>query len=252
MSWLKKALISIGIAKIHSFPEPYNYNINIYDLSHLSDKDKIEVHRDFLKSLMDDENNRQNFIENKTSQIISQTSIIFSLVGLFIPIIIDKSGESSLFLRILIISMVVIAFIFYFLSISNALKNFDVIKFRYSKPTPFNVLTFKDKSIEEFNAELVRDYLYCINKNVVLNNIKATNLLHSHNTFKLANATTAITIICLCIGIFFLKDKDEVIKIENPIKIEKIDSILNKMQPIFKHDTIIIHDTVISKNIEVK
>lgn len=249
MSWLKKTLISLGIGKIHSFAEPYNYIIKEYDLSDSSDNDKIELHRDFLKSLIDEENNRQNSIENKTSQIISQTSIIFSLVGLFIPVIIDKSGETNLFLRILIIIMVVVAFIFYFLSISNALKNFDVIKFKYATPSPLNVFTFKNKSIEDFNSELVRDYLYCINKNIVLNNIKATNLLHSHNTFRLANATTAITIICLCIGIFFIKDKDAVIKIKNPIKIEKIDSIIKKMQPIYMHrnDTIIIHDTIFIK-----
>lgn len=249
MIWLKKTFIRLGIVKIRSFPEPYNYIINDYDLSDSSDKDKIEVHRDFLKSLIDEENNRQNSIENKTSQIISQTSIIFSLVGLFIPVIIDKSGETNLFLRILIIIMVIVAFIFYFLSISNALKNFDVIKFRYTTPTPLNVYNFKEKSIEEFNSELVRDYLYCINKNIVLNNIKATNLLHSHNAFKLANATTAITIICLCIGIFFIKNKDEVIKIEQPIKIEKIDSIIDKMKPvyIYQHDTITIHDTIVIK-----
>jgi len=247
MIWLKKILIRLGISKIHSFPQPYNYVTNEYDLSDSSDKDKIQVHRDFLKSLIDEENNRQNSIENKTSQIISQTSIIFSLVGLFIPVIIDKSAETNLFLRILIIIMVAVAFIFYFVSIRNALKNFDVIKFRYATPSPLNVFNFKSKSVEEFNSELVRDYLYCINKNIVLNNIKATNLLHSHNAFKLANATTAITIICLCIGIFFIESKDEVIKIEQPIKIEKIDSIIGKMQPLYIHDTIVIHDTIIVK-----
>lgn len=72
---------------------PYSYSVEDYSTT---DKDKIKTHKEFLKSIEAEENSRLGLIENKTSQLVSQTGIIFSLLSLFIPIFIDKvSGQTE-------------------------------------------------------------------------------------------------------------------------------------------------------------
>lgn len=246
---IKNLLLSIGINSIKEHPEPFLYNYKDYDLNQISDSDKIIEHRNFLKSVLEDENNRLGFIENKTSQIISQTSIVFSLVGLFVPIIMDRFEDASLFLKVSIIFLLIITFSLYLLSITNALKNFDIKKFRYPYSNPANVLDFKEKSIEQFNSELVRDYLFCINKCVQINNEKATNLLHSYKAFKLGNFSTGIIVMCVCSMLLFTKKEESSFTIKNSIEIKNLDSLLKRNRPI-----IIIQKDTLNKEkvIEVK
>lgn len=240
---------SIGISVIRDYPKPFSYNFNDYDLKDKLNSEKITLHKDFLKTSLEEENNRLGFIESKTSQIISQTSIVFSLIGLFIPIIIEKFGDTFLWIKIILIILILLAFAFYLLSITNALKNFNVNEFRYPVPYPGNVLDFKDKSIEEFNSEIIRDYLYCVNETIVLNNKKATNLLHAYKTFKLGNFITGILVLCVCCLIMFLNSKQPKISIENPIKVDKLEEMVKKSKPIiiYQRDTITKIDTIYIK-----
>ena len=92
---IKSFLKGLGILPIDE-SNPISNTSEIYDLKESSDSDKIKEHKDFLKSALEEENTRLGHIENKTSQIISQTSIVFSLVGLFIPLIIGKAESSAL------------------------------------------------------------------------------------------------------------------------------------------------------------
>ena len=229
---IKNLLLSIGINAIKEHPEPFTYNYKDYDLNQKSDSEKIIEHRNFLKSVLEGENNRLGFIENKTSQIISQTSIVFSLVGLFVPIIMDRFEDASIFLKVSIIILLLITFSLYLLSITNALKNFDIKKFRYPYSNPANVLDFKEKTIEQFNSELVRDYLLCINKCVQINNEKATNLLHSYKAFKLGNFSTGIIVMCVCSMLLFTKKEESSFTIKSPIEIKNLDSLLKRNRPI--------------------
>lgn len=224
-------LKSIGLISIKQ-EEYCSYNHKDYDLEKQSDSEKIVLHKEFLKSIFDEENNRLSFIENKTSQIISQTSIVFSLLGLFVPIIMDRFENTTLFFKILIIILLLITFSFYLLSITNALKNFDIKKFKYPSPNPLNVLDFKTKSVEQFNAELVRDYLYSIDKAVQINNKKGTNLLHAHKAFKLGNFLTGILVIVVCSILLFTKKEESSVMIKQPIEIKNLDFLLKKNKPI--------------------
>lgn len=229
---LKIFLLSIGLNAINQHSEPFTYNYKDYDLKKESDSEKIALHKDFLKSVLEDENNRLSFIENKTSQIISQTSIVFSLVGLFVPIIMDRFEDASIILKVSIIILLLVTFSFYLLSITNALKNFDVKKFKYPYTNPANVLDFKAKSIEEFNSELVRDYLFSINMSVKINNEKATNLLHAYKAFKLGNFSTGVIVMCVCSMLLFTRKEESSLIIKNPIEIKNLDSLLEKNKPI--------------------
>lgn len=231
-------LRSIGLIKIDSV-NPYNYDSSKYDVK--TSLSKIKAHKDFLKSAIEEENNRLIAIESKTNQLVSQTSVVFSLLSLTIPIVIDKTGDSNIYLRICLIILVLIAFAFYFLAIFNALKNFNVKNFKYFVAGPANVIDLKDKSEEDFEAELVRDYLDSINNNISVNNIKATNLLHSNNAFKIGNVFTIILILLICLMVLFIKKDKGELEIMNPQKVT-IRNIKNEIS-----DTVIKYDTIIVK-----
>jgi len=244
-----KILNRYGLFHKEDGTNPYSFNHADYQIS--IDKEKIVAHKDFLISLTEEENNRLTLIENKTSQLISQTGIIFSLLSLFVPILIDKVSDLAVLIKVLLLLLLVFAFLFYMLTIRNSLKNFKVTNFKYSKPSPNNVLKFQNKSLEEFYSEEVRDLLYALNQNTKTNNWKATNLLHSYNAFKTANTITGGLVIVFSIFLLFFSPKKEGVTIEKPVKIENMDSAINKIITVIdrKRDTIFVQqsDSVKSK-----
>lgn len=121
--------------------------------------------------------------------MVAQTSVIFALLSLFIPLVIDKIDSFNL--KLLICIPVALAFLFYLLTIHNAAKNFNVKKFKYSRSLPTNVVKFKDASAEDFLIEEINDLLYSTITNLQINNVKASNLIYSYNCFKIANFLTS-------------------------------------------------------------
>lgn len=245
MNIIHKFLKGIGFTKIQEI-NPYDYESRDYKNIANSDSEKLIHHRDFLKSLADEERSRLENIEAKTTQLISQTSLIISLASLFIPLLIDKSNDINIICKILFVLILIFTYLFYILTIINALKNYNIKKYNYSSPSPQNVLDFKDKSLDRFNEELIRDYLYSINENQKINNTKATNVLHSYNTFKIANILLSLLVISVCIFSFFTEENSTKIEIQNPIDIKMYEPLKleNKefKKPIYliKRDTIYI------------
>jgi hypothetical protein len=181
-------------------------------------EDRLKLHRDFLKSLEAEENNRLTLIENKTTQLVAQTGVIFALLSLFIPLVIDKID--AFYLKLIIFIPLGLAFLFYLLTIHNAAKNFNVKKFKYSRSKATNVIKHKDNTAEDFLIEEIEDLLYSTKVNVGINDTKASNLIFSYNCFKVANVLTAVLGILLCTSLLFIKQKKDPVTIENPIKIE--------------------------------
>ena len=181
-------------------------------------EDKLKLHRDFLKSLEAEENNRLTLIENKTTQLVAQTGVIFALLSLFIPLVIDKID--AFYLKLIIFVPLGLAFLFYLLTIHNAAKNFNVRKFKYSRSKATNVIKHKDGTAEDFLIEEIEDLLYSTKVNAGINDAKASNLIFSYNCFKVANILTAVLGILLCVSLLFIKQKKDPVTIENPIKIE--------------------------------
>ncbi len=206
------------------------------------DKGKSEQHKNYLKSIEQEEANRLNIIENKTAQLISQTGIIFSLLSLFVPILIDKVTDLSWKAKITILVFLLGAFFFYMATIWNALKNFNVKKFNYSMPSPKNVIKYQDKELGFFFAEEVKDLLYCIGTNIKITNIKANNLLYSYNSFKLANVLTGVLVFVFCIALLFFEPKKDPVTIQNPIEIKNFNTTTEKIVDAINsiHDTIYI------------
>ncbi|KGO93185.1 hypothetical protein [Flavobacterium subsaxonicum] len=162
------------------------------------DEIKSSVHMVYLQGLSNDEENRLNLIESKSSQLVGQTGVIFSLLSLFVPILIDKISDFPLYIKLLLLLLLLLSLSFYILTIKNALKNYNLKRYNYSNPAPANVQTFHQKTIAEFNSEVIRDLLYSLHRNKEINNRKATSLIQSYISFRVANILTAILVILLC------------------------------------------------------
>jgi hypothetical protein len=224
---VKKFFNRYGLCLSETDKNPFSYSPNEYINA---DDEKIRTHREFLRSLEAGENDRLALIENKSSQLVSQTGIIFSLLSLFIPIFIDKVSGQILVFRLLFLVLLVLAFAFYVLTVRNAIKNLNIKNFNYSTPSPNDVIKYQDKSPKEFSAIEIKALLHGANQNTKMNNKKGTNLIHSYNSFKTANFFTALLVILICSSLLlFSKPKKDSVTIENPIQIEHFDSTMSSI-----------------------
>jgi len=188
----------------------------------VTDKETLAAHHESLRSCEADENARLTIIENKTSQMVSQTGLVFALLSLFIPTFIDKVADQPFYARIIFFGLLFLAFLFFALSIYFAAKNFNVRKFIYARPNPKNILKHKNDSLAEFLATEIRDLLYSAKRNSQTNNLKATNLIYSSQFFRIAVLFTSLLGLMLCFLLLFAPPKKSSITIENPIRIENL------------------------------
>nr|WP_288210269.1 hypothetical protein [uncultured Dysgonomonas sp.] len=202
---------------------PNNSEIETYSIKN-KDCDKINLHKEFLKNLHNQEEDRLSLIENKTFQIVSQTGVIFALLSLFIPIFIDNISELNIVVRIGFIIILIITFLFYLLTINSAIKNFQVNRYKYVRQSSKDILKYQNKSIKSFCEIEINDMLYAIDKNTETNNRKATNLIKAYKNFRLAIIFTGILGVSICVVTLFINKTNAKTIIENHIKIENIDS----------------------------
>lgn len=235
---IKKCLSLIGLFYTEGQRPDLSYEIQGYQLT--DNLEKIKSHRDFLLNLENQEDKRLDTIESKTSNLIAQTAIVFSLLGLFIPLLMDKASSFNMYLQICLIVPLFLSSFFYLLTIHNALKNYQIHKFKYVRSVPKNVVDLKDDSTEMFIAEEVRDLLLAVPENRHINNRKGNHLLHSYTAFKLANLTTGILIATFAFSILFYKPEKSTITINEPIEIKKIDSLIKYLRKQQLRDTLTI------------
>jgi hypothetical protein len=205
----------------------------------------LTEHRDYLLHLEDGEEKRLEGIESKTTQLIAQSGIVFSLLSIFIPILVEKSADIFLLYRIVIFVLLLISISFYILSIINAAKNYLVNRYQYAAPTPETVIEFGARTKEAFLSEQIKDLIKTIKVGKHQNNRKASNLIHSSRSFQVANVFSAILVIIFALVLFNRKSEVEPTVIKNPLKIEGMDSLIKaikeqdlKLRPVFKTDTI--------------
>jgi F0F1-type ATP synthase assembly protein I len=228
------------------FSETENEKVFTMSYDHLKypntgDKDKITVHRDFLQSLNEKEDKRLESIDAKTTQMIAQTGIIFSLLGIFIPIFLDKASSLHPVFKIILLIFLILACFCHIMTIHNALKNYRINKFAYVIPSAQNVMDFKDAGTEAFLAEEVRDLMHSVAKSEWNNNRKATNLLHSYFTFKIANILTGAIVILFASSMLFYNKEEDTVTITKPVQIQGLDTLSNRIQAAgAKRDTIVI------------
>lgn len=186
----------------NSYPYSYDYR----DYTNV-DSVKSILHKELLTSIEEKEDIRLGIIDTKTSQLITYTGIIFSGLSLFIPILLSKTSGQGLCIRVALLVLLALAFLFYFLTINNAIRNYDIGKFVYSSSHPNNVIKYQLNSVEEFTSIEIRDLLFSINQNLKSNNEKANNLIYAYRAFKIANVMTALLGLLLCFVLLFSRGK---------------------------------------------
>ncbi len=207
-------------------------NINTYSVEN-KNEGKVNLHRDFLRNIYSQEEDRLSLIENKTFQIISQTGIIFALLSLFIPVFIENISDLNILVQLLFILILVTTFFFYLLTINSAIKNFHINKYKYARSSAKDVIKYQDKSINQFLEIEIKNLISSIELNSETNNRKASNLIQAYKNFRYAIVFTGVLGVFLCIIMLFIKPSNNTI-IENHINIENYDSIRTNIK-----DTII-------------
>ncbi len=170
--------------------------------------DNIDLKLQYLKDLDTQENDRQSIIETKTSQLIGQTGIIFSLLSLFIPTYIDKFEDVNAIFKLCCVASFIITLSFYLLTIYHATKYLNIHRYKYGQRSATTVMKSYEKK-KDFKVEEVKDLLFCIDRNTQVNNLKAGNLINAYRCFKLGNIFIGILSICLLLSFYFKNDKQQ-------------------------------------------
>lgn len=187
-----------------------------------------KIHLTYLKELLDFHRDRQSTIENKTSQLVGQSSVVFSLVALFIPLFFDKFIEYNLWIKIVLTSLLLTAFIFYLYTIIHSTRTLSINKYKYATGDA-NTVFEKDKLKSEFVEEEINDLLYSINLNSHSNDQKGTNLIYAHRTFSIGNIVFGLLAFFVCLLLMLPYGKESVQR-NHLSSTEELISAYQKMQ----------------------
>lgn len=212
--------------------QPVNYPDNF------SFTDNIQLKLDYLKSLDAQEVERQATIDTKTSQLIGQTGVIFSLVGLFIPMYIDKFSQLNLIYQVIIIAVFLFTLLFYLLAIAHATKYLNVKNYKYAQRSTETVKKNYEKN-KDFRIEEVKDLIYSIEKNTGINNRKAGNLIYGYRAFRAGNILIGILSVLLLFSIYFMpKEETKKVTIDS-VELKSLDSSIKEMNGLLKSQIIL-------------
>lgn len=201
--------------------------------------DLFEEHINFLNRIIEDENNRQSVIESKLGQIIGQSGLIFTLIALFAPFFYDQLNGTHFIIKLALIILFSIGFLFFLLSIFQATKSFNIKNFAYSRPDIKCVIDKSLNSKASFNAQIIKDYITGIPINSTTNSKKGNLLLYAHRSFTFGFVSISILALIVTISLIFkgsddkiiyTKDIDKIIRIENQLDVLnlKVDDLSEK------------------------
>ncbi len=215
---IKKIKKILGFEKEENISNEYP---NSFDLT-----DSLDLKLEYLKSLDSQENTRQSIIETKTSQVIGQTAIIFSLLSLFISNYLSNLKNAPVFIQLSLIFIFSLTLFFYLITIFQATKYLNISRYVYGQRS-ISTVQKKFKTDEEFKVEEIKDLIYSIERNTKVNNQKSNNLLHAYRSFKIGTMLIGLLAFMLILsGNFLPKAGENKVKIENPISVKNLDSLL--------------------------
>jgi hypothetical protein len=175
-------------------------------------EDKIE----YLQNLYEEENDRQKIIEGKCTQIVSNSGIFLSLIGLLITILFNTRDAMHPAVKIILAICITGIIVLYIISMVNGMQGINPLKYYYARGSAETVKQFTDAT--KFKEELVNDYLYCIEKNHKLNTEKLDFLGRARTAFVRGIYTTGgLTFILMCYLTFFY--------ITAPVKPQRIEIV---------------------------
>ena len=215
--------------------------------------DTLDLKTGYLKALDAQEVSRQTIIESKTSQLIGQAGIIFSLLSLFISNYFSKFRDLPLLIQFFFIFLFLVILFLYLTTIFQATKYLNIIKYAYAQRSVSTVMAKFDKE-DDFKVEEIKDLIYSIERNTKVNNQKCNNLIYAYRSFRIGTIGVGLlSVLLISSGYFVGKASTNKFQIENPVIIQGLDSAISKLQCEKKKNatTIIIQDTSL-KHLKIK
>jgi len=233
---MSKLLTYFGYVKESDINVPYPEDFIL--------SDTLDLKLDYLKALDSQENGRQSTIETKTSQLIGQAGIIFSLLSLFIANYISKFSSFPPMVQTVLILLFLVTLLFYLSTINQATKYMNIHKYIYGQRSVSTVLN-QFNNDDKFKIEEIRDLIYSINRNTLVNNQKCNNLIYAYRSFKVGTASIGLlSVLLITSGYFLPKQEIPKIIIEKPISISELDTSIKLLR---ERNIITVHDTVYLK-----
>lgn len=177
--------------------DDFKFNSNTY-----------EIQLTYLKELFEYEETRQNTLDNKLSQLLGQSSIVFSLISLFIPLFYSEFLVLSLFYKILLLAPFVMSLLMFMYSIYYSTKLLDPKKDIYATGTPSTVTKNHDTK-EEFIEEQIKDLFFIILNNSYTNTMKVRKIINSQKYLRLGLLFFGVLALLMCITIFTFDESIE-------------------------------------------
>jgi len=181
--------------------EEYKKEIQDLKNAYVFNVGKQKEHLRYLKELFDYQETRQSTIENKLSQLMGQTGIIFSLTSLFIPLFHKEFSSYELYTRLLLLIPFIISLTMFLVSIYYSTKSLDISKDRYSAGSPKTVTNYY-LNTEEFIKVEINDLFTSIVTNTHLNNNKADKLINAQKYFRRGIIILGLLLIIVSIFMF--------------------------------------------------
>ncbi len=196
LKWIKE---HFGLTKEEKISVTYPNNFSFID--------NLDLKIEYLKSLENQETSRQTTIENKISQLIGQTGVIFSLLSLFVSNYFSKFSVLPKSLQITLTILFIVALAFYILTIYQATRHLSVQKYKYGQRSVSTVSkTFE--SMDAFKIEELKDLIYSNERNILINNQKADNLIYANRSFRYGTFLVGLLSITLILSSYFTPISD--------------------------------------------
>ncbi|SDE86953.1 hypothetical protein SAMN05216464_110123 [Mucilaginibacter pineti] len=203
----------------------------------------IDEQINYLKNIYDEENDRQKVAEGKCAQIVSNSGIFLTLIGLLITLLYNAQDAMAILFKIILVVVVTVIITLYLRSMWAALEGLNPLSYRYSRANPTTVHEFS--KVEDFKEQIVKDYLISIDTNQALNSEKLSRLAQARKTFVVGvYLTGALTFgLIVYLSFFYIKTESKPQKIElvSPIyhtELEKVSQELADIKKNLQRDTL--------------
>lgn len=191
-------------------------------------KEKVE----YLQNQFNLEKQRQSNLDSKTIQIITQSSIVTTIIALMIPLLIDKINFNKDFkewLFWIFILLLVWTLTLFVRSIIIAIKNLKTTG--YSRPMHTMILHHSDGNVKKMYESQLTNFYNSTNYNIKVNNKKASEINKSYRHFRLGLILFVITAFTFVFYRFCEPFEDiKKVHIENNVTTKRIDEIIHRIE----------------------
>lgn len=206
-----------------------------------TNKDVAEKYLQYLKELDHYQKERRTTIENKNSQLVGQASIVTSIFSLFVPLLIDKFNDFSLWVSIPFSFIFLLIMANYLLTIIHSIRTLKIDKYKYPTRSTTSITKANRATTDvNFINEEITDLIYIINHSTAIDNDKGQNLIFGTRCFEIANIGFGVLTVAIIFTTFFFKEETPEVKVKNLNEIHLIvpDTMNNYIINIQKLDTL--------------